>query len=104
MFEIPLIGGAVNSHQEFNVQLGDNFLEFRLNFITRSLEEPDFAPWVLDILREGELLVAGAALVPGSDIIEHFGAGIGKLFFIGDQPTLDNLGQSNSLIWEEADE
>lgn len=102
MLTIPLVGGAVNAHQQFSVQLGDNFLEFRLNFVTRSQADSDFAPWVLDILREGVLLVAGAALVPGSDIIEHFGADIGKLFFVGDQPTLDNLGAANALVFEDA--
>ncbi len=102
MLTIPLVGGAVNSHQVFNVQLGDNFLEFRLNFVTRSQTDGNFAPWVLDISREGELLAAGLALVPGSDIIEFYNAGIGKLYFTGDQPTLDNLGKSNSLVWEDA--
>lgn len=95
MITIPLKNGAVNAHQIFFVQLGDNFLEFRLNYITR------FPGWSLDILREGETLIAGAMLVSGAEITKNFNAGIGRLLFIGDDPTIDNLGQSNSLIFED---
>jgi len=104
MLEVPLVGGAVNSHQNFNVLLGENFLQFVLNFVTRSLTEPEFAPWVLDIYQEGVLLAAGAAVVPGSNIIEHYDIDIGELYLVGDQPTLDNLGKSNTLVWRPSSE
>jgi len=96
MATIPLSGGAVNAHQEFSIQLGDNVLEFRVNYITRS------PGWSVDISREGDLLIAGAMLVPGAEITKNYNAGIGRLVFVGDEPTLDNLGTANSLVWEDA--
>ena len=96
MITIPLQGGAVNAHQIFFVQLGENFLEFRLNYVTR------FSGWSLDILKEGESLIAGAMLVAGAEITRNFEADIGRLLFVGDDPTIDNLGQSNELVWEDA--
>ncbi len=100
MQTIPLSGGAVNAHQVFSVQLGANFIEFKLDYITRSETDSNFAPWVLDLSIEGELLVAGLALLPGSNIIDAYNLGIGSLYFVGDQPTLENLGSSNQLVWE----
>ena len=79
----------------FFVQLGENFLEFRLNYITR------FSTWSLDIYREGELLIAGAMLASGANIIENYNTNIGRLLFVGDDPTIENLGKSNKLVWEE---
>ena len=96
MITIPLKSGAANAHQTLNIQLGDNFLEFTLNYVTL------FGPaWSVDIRREGELLVAGAMLEPGGDIIETYEAGIGKLYFFGAEVTLDNLGKDNTLVWDE---
>jgi hypothetical protein len=92
---IPLVGGAANAHQTQSVQLGDNFLEFRINYITR------FKCWSVDISREGASLASGAMLAPGADIIATHNADIGRLLFVGDEATLDNLGQSNSLIWSD---
>ena len=96
METIPLSSGAANAHQIFSVQLGENLLEFRVNYITRS------PGWSADIYREGILLIAGAMLVPGAEITKNYSADIGRLIFIGDDPTIDNLGQANSLIWEDA--
>jgi hypothetical protein len=94
MITVPLKGGAVNAHQTQSVQLGDNFLELRISYVTR------FPGWSMDVLREGVVLIAGAMLVPGAEITKNYNAGIGTLKFVGDEPTLDNLGQSNSLVWE----
>ena len=96
MITIPLSCGAINSHQNFTIQLGENFLEFTINYITRSGE------WSVDIRDEGILIVAGAMLNPNSNIIKNYNVNIGRLVFVGDKPTLDNLGKSNSLVWEDA--
>ena len=95
MITIPLKGGASNAHQKFFVQLGENFLEFNLNYITR------FPGWSVDILREGVPLINVAMLVPGAEITKNFNAGIGRLLFVGDDTTIDNLGKSNKLVWED---
>ncbi len=95
MITIPLKSGSINSHQIFYVQLGDNFLEFRLNYITR------FPGWSLDLYKEGVLLIAGAMLVSSEDIVKNFNADIGRLLFVGEDPTIDNLGSANKLVWED---
>ena len=95
MQEIPLSGGAANSHQEFNVQLGDNYLKFVLNYVTYT----DTPGWSLDIVSDGTNIVSGAMLVPGCDIVQNYRAGIGRLIFVGSEPTIDNLGVDNHLVW-----
>ena len=45
MQEIPLSGGAANSHQTFSVQLGDNYLDFTLNYVSYT----DTQGWSMDI-------------------------------------------------------
>lgn len=97
MLVIPLRAGAGNAHQRFSVQLGDNALDFRVDFISY-LEYP---AWTLSIIRDGSALVSGAMLEPGCDVIQGYRAGIGQLVFVGRQVTLDNLGIENSLVWVE---
>lgn len=94
MIQIPLIGGASNAHQVFSIQLGENFLTFELNYIT--LAGP---AWSLDISLAGQKIIAGAMLEPGAVITENYSSNIGRLAFVGDDVTLDNLGVSNSLVW-----
>ena len=96
MITLPLRKGAANAHYTFDIQLGDNSLEFTLNYIT--LAGP---AWSVDIRREGVLLVPGAMLESGANILENYEADIGKLYFIGEDVTLDNLGVDNKLVWDE---
>ncbi|ACG60379.1 hypothetical protein phiPLPE_57 [Iodobacter phage PhiPLPE] len=97
MQEVPLQGGAVNAHQFFTLQLGRNLLDFTINYLT-TLDAP---AWSMDISRAKVPLVRGAMLEPGSDVIDLYNAGIGKLVFVGDDVTLDNLGSDNHLVWVE---
>jgi hypothetical protein len=92
---IPLVGGAVNAHQKFEVQLGDVFATFEIDY--RTLTEI----WSLSITVEGVELVSGASLQPNVDIIQHWRLGetLGQLVFVGDEATLDNLGSANRLVW-----
>lgn len=99
MITIPLKNGASNAHQVFTIQLGDNFLQFTLNYIT--IAGP---AWSVDISREGVTLISGAMLEPNAVITDGYEAGIGKLVFIGDDVTLDNLGVNNRLVWVADDE
>ena len=96
---VPLKNGAANAHQIFSILLGDNFLEFTLNYITES-----GPAWSCDISREGVTLIAGAMLEPGAEITENYEADIGSLYFVGSDVTLDNLGINNKLIWVSDDE
>ena len=43
MITIPLVGGAVNSHQTQYIQLGDNFCELVINYVTIT------GDWVMDV-------------------------------------------------------
>lgn len=95
MTEIPLANGSANAHQRFSIQLGENFLDFELNYISYT----DTEAWSMNILQDGTPVVYGAMLVPGADIIANYGAGIGRLVFVGDEVTLDNLGVQNHLVW-----
>lgn len=96
---IPLLGGSVNAHQQFTMQLGDNLLTFTLNFIT--LAGP---AWSLDVANEGVPLIAGAMLEPDAIISQPYDADIGRLVFTGLDVTLDNLGVDNKLTWVSDDE
>jgi len=93
-FVIPLEGGAVNAHQEFSVQLGDNLVQFQLNFLQTG-------QWSCNLSIEGVVIVAGAMLEPNADIIAVNQLTIGQLVFIGADTTLDNLGIDNTLLWVE---
>ena len=91
MIEIPLQGNA--AHQKFSMQLGERFFDFELNYITR------FGGWALDIYEEEALLIAGAKLEPNVDLTALFDLGMGRLLFVGSEPTFENLGINNSLVW-----
>lgn len=103
MIEIPLTGGAVNSHQKFSAQLGDVLVDFVLNYITRK-DSDSFGTWSLDAYVSGVLVAGGMMLEAGAVINRHYQAGIGRLSFIGDEATLDNLGAANFLVWEDVEQ
>lgn len=95
MVEIPLTSGTTNAHQRFSIQLGSNYIDFEIDFVSY-LDNP---AWSMNLIRDGSVLVAGAMLEPGSDVIANYRAGIGRLVFVGDPVTVDNLGISNNLVW-----
>lgn len=93
------MSGAVNAHQQFTMQLGENLLTFELNYIT--LAGP---AWSLDVFREGVLLIAGAMLEPDAVVSQPYDADIGRLVFTGLDVTIDNLGIDNTLTWVSDDD
>lgn len=95
MFVIPLRPGAINAHQRFAVQLGENLIEFEVDFISY-LDAP---AWSMNLIRDGSRIVSGAMLEPGSDVIQSYRTGIGQLVFTGADVTLNNLGVDNFLVW-----
>lgn len=95
MQEIPLSNGSANAHQEFSLQLGGNYLDFEINYVSYT----DTPAWTMNILRDGTPLVMGAMLVPGADVVNGYRADIGRFVFTGDEVTLDNLGVNNHLVW-----
>ena len=97
MLTIPLASGPANAHQRFSVQLGDNLIDFEIDYVSYL----DFPAWSMTLRRDGSVLVAGAMLEPGCDVISGYGAGIGRMIFTGEEATLDNLGTANALTWVE---
>lgn len=95
MLTIPLRAGSANAHQRFGVQLGENLIDFEIDFISY-LDAP---AWSMNLLRDGTRIVSGAMLEPGSDLIQSYRTGIGQLVFTGADVTLDNLGIDNWLVW-----
>ena len=94
---ISLSGGAKNAHQTFTVNLDNNYLEFSLNYVSYT----DQPCWNLDIYRDSVALVSGVILRCGGDMLADYRAGIGQLLLLGKEPTLDNLGTENTLVWIE---
>jgi len=92
MIEIPLQSGAINSHQRFSIQLGNNLVDFRLdwNYL--------YNRWLVNITIEGVAKLSGGVLAAGGTINRSV-TDMGRLYFVGDDATLDNLGQSNHLVW-----
>ena len=97
MIEIPLRAGSASAHQRFTQRLGDNLLEFRINYLAYQ-EVPS---WVLDIYRDGAPVALGMALAAGAVMTEGYNLpdDIGRLIFVGEEATLDNLGKDNHLVW-----
>ena len=94
MITIPLLNGAANAHQTFDIQLGDNLLTFTLNYITV------YGPaWSVDISLDDVELISGTMLEPNAVITDNYNANIGRLVFVGADVTLDNLGVDNKLVW-----
>ena len=51
-----------------------------------------------------DLQIGGKGLNPGIDLLEQLKLGIGKLYLEGAQPTLENLGLDNRLVYEPVQE
>ncbi|WP_368648969.1 hypothetical protein ABRY95_13780 [Castellaniella ginsengisoli] len=97
MIEIALRAGSANAHQRFTQRLGENLLEFRVNFLAYQ----EVPMWALDIYRDGAPVALGMGLCAGAVITEGYNlpADIGRLYFVGAEATLDNLGKDNHLVW-----
>lgn len=92
MIEIPLQAGVENSHQVFDVQLGDNLFGFELDY------QYLYQRWLVNIDVDGERIISGSVLAAGSCLNRGAGEN-GLIYFVGDDATIDNIGKQNSLIW-----
>jgi len=92
MQEIPLTN---EPHQKFTINLGGTNLTFYVNYKTYV----DMPAWSVDIYQGGTLLIAGAMLEPNADLFDLYNLGLGRLIFVGEPVTLDNLGADNHLVW-----
>lgn len=100
MLEIPIQGGAVNAHQTFSATLGGREITFKLDFMSYA-EVPS---WSMELYENERLIIAGIVLRCGCDMLAPYQLGLGALIMTGEEPTLDNLGVRNTLIWASEDE
>lgn len=109
---IPLTGGESNAHQTISVQLGDYYLDLELHY-------KQFGQWEMRIKPNGdtdlptftmsngeEYIATPVYLEPGMDLLGPFNLSttLGQMYVYGDDPTLDNLGENNKLVWYSSDE
>lgn len=99
-YEIPLQGGAEYAHQTFTVNIAEREITFKLDYCGYV----DHPFWNLDLLENGVPLIEGLTIQGGCDLIAPYHLDLGKLFLVGDEPTLDNLGVANTLLWVSEDE
>lgn len=91
---IPLEGGAANASQLFRIVLGGKLYTFTLTYRTLLQQ------WSLDCyLSEGTVFL-GVILCGGTNLTALYPE-FGKLSIVGLEPTLDNLGVANRLVWEQ---
>lgn len=100
MVEIPLVGGAGNTHQTFSAILGGVELSFKLDYLAY-LESP---AWNMTLGKGNEVLVEGLLLKCGCDMLAPYQLGLGALVLAGNDPTMNNLGVENTLYWLSEDE
>lgn len=89
-------GGAVNAHQQFELQVNNAIYELRLDY----LEQVE--SWALSVTQEEERLADSVILRGGANLFSTFPklTSVARLYVVGDEPTLNNLGLTNSIVWE----
>lgn len=97
---IILSGGIGNTFQAVDANLGGNAVTLRLSYVTT------ITAWAMDIYQDGQPLYAGIMLRSNADMLESWNVRetFGAMTLIGDEPTLDNLGEANALVWTPPDE
>ncbi len=92
---IALSGGVDFAFQSIDVNLGGNAVTLRISYVT------SIAAWALDVYQSGVPLFAGAMLRASADILAPWNVreSFGAMTLIGSEPTLDNLGAANTLVW-----
>lgn len=88
------------SAQSFSARLGNNTLTIEMQWMARR------AVFRVNILTAlGVTLTAGRILLPGADLLAGLypppQVSYGSLILEGDQPTPDNLGVTNLLVWSD---
>ena len=97
---IALSGGVANAFQTVNANLGGNAVTLRLSYVTL------LDSWAMDIYQEGAPLFAGIMLLVNADMLEAWNVrdSFGAMTMVGVEPTLDNLGKANVLVWTPPDD
>ena len=97
---IALSGGPGRTFQALDVNLGGNAVALHLSYVTL------LDSWAMDIYQDGVPLYAGIMLLVNADMLEAWNVRdtFGAMTMVGAEPTLDNLGKANVLVWTPPDE
>lgn len=90
--EIPL---EPDSYQRFTVPLSGRPITISLRWLHQ------YGFYAVDIVENGVAITQGRGLHPGINLLAGLNTGLGTLMLEGRQPTLENLGQRNRLVYEE---
>jgi hypothetical protein len=109
---IPLSGGEENANQLVTVQLGDFLVDIELHYqqsgqwLAYVLPNGDTGDLPTYTVNDKEYIFPSIMLEPGADIIKSYAVTnvFGQLFLFGEEPTLNNLGSNNKLVWYGTDE
>lgn len=109
---IPLAGTETYANYSQYVTLGDYSFELDIHY-------QQSGQWRMNIIADGDVgdiptttvddidyVAIGVMLEGGVDIVSMYNITntFGQLFFVGDEATLDNLGEDNKLVWFATDE
>lgn len=96
MINITLLAGVQNSHQRFQQRINGRLLAFEVDYV--SYTKTPY--WVMNVYQDGAPIGMGLPLNVGADLLVNQDVSdFGRLVFVGEPATLDNLGIANSLVW-----
>ena len=93
MKEMISLEGAT-AYYTFNVELANLVALVTLNWVTTK------GFYKVSITIDNEEVVRGKGLHPDIDLLKSTELAIGKLYLEGAEPTLDNIGIDNRLVYE----
>lgn len=103
VLQVNIAGGLNNLNTEFDINLN------RILYTMKIVYRPLLSIWLLSVKRGETSLFNSVRLVRGANLLEAYaqnyiiarnqGQLFGKLYMVGNEPTLENLGNSSRLIW-----
>lgn len=96
MINIQLNSGVQNARQRFSQRIDRRLFRFEVDRVSYCANPY----WVMNVYINGEPRKMGCPLLPGA--VHDFGDD-GRLVFVGEEATLDNLGKANKLVWIPAE-
>lgn len=96
MIVVPLLAGVANAHQRFTQRLNGWLVRFEVDYISYT-KSPY---WSLSMYQDGTPMAVGMPLNTGALLLDNQPIkDFGRLVFVGEEATLDNLGIANTLVW-----
>lgn len=96
MINITLNANIQNPRPRFNQRISGRLFGFEIERASYCADPY----WIMNVYINGEPRKMGCPLLPGA--VHDFGED-GRLVFVGEEATLDNLGKANKLVWIPAE-